>query len=780
MTTVTDDLIRAFLAEEARRALATAPSLDQAVGRLAPRIAGRPSGASQRFMILVAATLLLVAALGTAIAVGSGILRLLPDEPSVDLGIFEPVAGWIVYADEQGMSAVDPAAPDDPATRVQLTSEAGMPLAWSRDGTRLLILRETPGLPRGLNGEAHLFVLHADGSEAQVTERPMGISGATISPDGSRVVFAAATDGVAAALYAVDTEGGPVEQLLEPGEHLIQQPSFSPDGTLIAYAVGGGDHSNNVWVMDADGTNAHQIVSNEWTEAPGHVRGLAWSPAGDRIALGLGGSIYTFASDGSDFTRIAGVELSCTEADPCSVELAQAAGSPYWAPDGSQIAYTTGCVEGAGAANRAGCHLTIADADGSNVREFNHGASGPWHPGTLPEPFPDAANGWIAFTVSQDPAGARPDTDIWFVTIGEEPRRVLGTDSDDVHQLCPAFAPDGRSLAYGSVANVGSDQSDAAPRPAYRNSALVIADVADDGTVSDQAAIDVGDGLPPPCPVWSPDGGHVAFGVPRTSPINPETSARGSEVWLVTTADSRITVLGDLLATDLEWSPDGDLLAIASGVDERVDGNMLHDGRIHLYEPSSGEMRSLASTLGATSFTWSPDGRRIAYATIANATGDAGAELRVVDIDSGEDELLAARYGAMHGIGPVWSPDGETIVYQRTIGSGEKHEVVLVSPHAMSGETGLPSEMVVPTFHHTTRGDGNLYPYWVTWSPDGEYLLYEAWGEGMAGLSGLVAVPTDPAKPSVALAVDVNFVPYDGYPDTVRVPIQTWGQQPPD
>lgn len=87
----------------------------------------------------------------------------------------------------------------------------------------------------------------------------------------------------------------------------------------------------------------------------------------------------------------------------------------------------------------------------------------------------------------------------------------------------------------------------------------------------------------------------------------------------MTGEDGSITVLPDLLATDLEWSPSGDLLAIASGADERTPGNMLHDGRIHLYELSSGVMRALEGTLGATSLTWSPDGRRIGYATIANA-----------------------------------------------------------------------------------------------------------------------------------------------------------------
>ena len=91
-----------------------APSLDEAVGRLAPRVAGGSRGASQRLIVLLAATLLLVAALGTAIAVGSGILRLpwgrrLRGRPSVDLGdLSAPVAGQIVYCTNSGLWAVDP------------------------------------------------------------------------------------------------------------------------------------------------------------------------------------------------------------------------------------------------------------------------------------------------------------------------------------------------------------------------------------------------------------------------------------------------------------------------------------------------------------------------------------------------------------------------------------------------------------------------------------------------------------------------------------------------
>jgi len=76
--------------------------------------------------------------------------------PSEDLGIFAPVAGRIVYENQDGIWGVDPSAPADTATMAHLTSKEGIPLGWSSDGTRLLV-RE----------RRHLFVLNADGSETQ-------------------------------------------------------------------------------------------------------------------------------------------------------------------------------------------------------------------------------------------------------------------------------------------------------------------------------------------------------------------------------------------------------------------------------------------------------------------------------------------------------------------------------------------------------------------------------------------------------------------------------------
>jgi Tol biopolymer transport system component len=370
-------------------------------------------------------------------------------------------------------------------------------------------------------------------------------------------------------------------------------------------------------------------------------------------------------------------------------------------------------------------------------------------------------NGWIAYGMNPETGG---DQDIWFVSLEGEPRRVIGTDTDVVDQFCPAFSPDGRNIAYGEA-----DQSGATP-----NTAVVIASVNSEGAVSEEFRVDVGE--VPPCPVWSPDGDRIAFGVPLTSVINPERGAEGSEVWIVTVADRAITVLPDLLATDLEFSPDGSLLAVASG-SELVEPYVIGDPRIHLYELASGATRTLESTLGAMSFTWSPDGGRIAY-----MTGDFDHELILIDLATEEQRAISTPFTALHGIGPVWSPDGESIVYQRRVGSGEAHNIVQVWPDDLSVE-GTPRAEVIPLIDPSVDADAleqswspSVKPYWVTWSPDGAYLVYAAWTPQIDPLLGVV--PAAPGSPSDFLVTDQDLAVNPVYGAGPFVPIQTWQRRP--
>lgn len=298
-----------------------------------------------------------------------------PTDEAQGLGIFAPFTGRIVYVcaggtcsgfEGAGLWGINPDA-TEPEPRM-LPNVLGKPVAWSEEGTELLLIRHGDG--------GDLVLLHADGTETllpspTLSEREVFLLYAAMSSDGSMVTYTAPTeDGFA--LSRIDVATGHATVLVESQDTMLYQPTFSPDGTQIAYIDGGGDHSHRVWVVNADGTDPHMIVENDVT-SQGHVFGLAWSPTRDRIALGLRrlpvAGIYTFAPNGSDFRRVIRDAIS-----------------PSWSPDGSQIAFESlvmlPCPE-----DPSNCWtedtsggLGIVDADGKHVHTFEIGGSGPWHP----------------------------------------------------------------------------------------------------------------------------------------------------------------------------------------------------------------------------------------------------------------------------------------------------------------------------------------------------------------------------------------------------------------
>jgi Tol biopolymer transport system component len=283
------------------------------------------------------------------------------DDPSLRLGIFADVQGWIAYngGPEPGMIyAIDPANPDsDP---ILLNVNGGSPVAWSSDGTKLLVSRR--------NG---LFVANADGRSTRLIGSGLAENG-SFSPDGSQVIYGG-YDNQGAGIYIQDSDGGGSPQLLyrfpdpKPNQAsvIMRTLAVSPDNSRVAYFGQENDDivwdasGISLWVMNAYGTDRHQIVGTKdlvkaW---PGH---LAWSPDGTRLAFLMGTSIYVVNADGSGLARVA---------DGARYMLAGA----YWSPDGSSIAFVT---RGRGARG-----ITIVRADGTELRTFpGTGLAGPWNP----------------------------------------------------------------------------------------------------------------------------------------------------------------------------------------------------------------------------------------------------------------------------------------------------------------------------------------------------------------------------------------------------------------
>ncbi len=246
---------------------------------------------------------------------------------------FARVHGCITYSDGLQIVAADPY---HPANRIVLGPSNGrLPVAWSRDGRRLLLV--------ACASACDLYVMNADGSEVRLTNgAAAGWDKGSFSRDGTKVVYVGFDSKALfgpSGLYTVDVRGGARRLIAasnngsSAGDSSLADPAWSPDGSRIAYAdyrnqasqSFGGDE---IWTMNSDGTGQRRLVSvgkcgpNQFA---GCTDGLAWSPDGSQLAFHSGGGIYLVRRDGSGLHRIS-----------------TSGGQPIWSPDGSRIAFTRG------------------------------------------------------------------------------------------------------------------------------------------------------------------------------------------------------------------------------------------------------------------------------------------------------------------------------------------------------------------------------------------------------------------------------------------------------
>ena len=389
-------------------------------------------------------------------------------------------------------------------------------------------------------------------------------------------------------------------------------------------------------------------------------------------------------------------------------------------------------------------------------------------------PIPTAiANGWVAFATS-GPDDVGDGDDIYLAREGSHPRRIAGSDTDAIDEICPSFSPDASQLLFGRAA--GSHEE------GYHDAALVVAEVAADGELSEVATVPLDGESPPPCGIWSPDGRWVAFGV--DPPLTPgsvsgvgtgrePTSNSVDEVWVVDTQTDDIRRLTVPSVTDFDWAPDATELALAS------------DGVV-VYSVTADELDPLGAAQDVGSVAWSPDGQTIAYMRDPSDFSVASGDLWLMDADGTNERILVPEIIADHGLGPVWSPDGERIAFQRRCTDSpmfgsfcrEETEVVLLTVNEDDPLEPAGSQVVIPP-PQTAGPDGPLwwFPFSVTWSPDGTTLLYLAWAEATNtndAPSGIVAVSLDAETAPVVLSGDLGFDVYSGIP---WLPIQSWGRQ---
>ncbi len=495
-----------------------------------------------------------------------------------------------------------------------LTRDPGLELdpALSPDGKSIAYAAGPPG-------DMRIYVRQIDGGRAIAVAESLADNQRwpQWSPDGTKLVFQVGHVEREAdrtmppnALYVVPALGGVPRRLFSDSASDFS-PSWSPDGSTIAFVRGDGVYGRGIYVVDAAGNAAPRLVAT--ADMPTAPR---WSPDGKMLAYVTGNPRFALGTAHLGNNATSSV-WTVSVADGKTHRVTPGTWmdvSPVWSPDGRALFF-------------------ISSRNGSRDI-FRVAIAGDGTPRGAPEQISSGLNAHgidiardsktIAYSVYT------PYAHVWVVnvpdigqtaTIDKATQITTGDETDEGF----ALSPDGKWLAYDSDR---SGNGDVWKIPAAGGTPVQLTTDPHGDYVQD----------------WSSDGAEIAFHSLRTGhrEVFVMNSDGGNE--------QQVTNLPNDAANP-DFSPDGN--SIAFDYDYGVRGGAVYIVSRPRRGAPFGAPHQL--TRSGTDPQWSPDGKSIAYVQDG---------IRVISTDGGNDRLVIPRANELDPVFAYWSPDGRSLYYK--------------------------------------------------------------------------------------------------------------------
>ena len=305
-------------------------------------------------------------------------------------------------------------------------------------------------------------------------------------------------------VFVMNADGSAEAPVRSPDPRAFS-PSWSPDGTEIAFTGWAGQSDARPWIMESDGERPRPLrVLASIESQPGPDPD--WSPNGRRLVISRGWDIYVVNRDGTGRRRL----TRSNRADDSE---------PAWSPTGRWIAF-----------DRNGSIARIRP-NGRGLELLGPGTQPDWSPNGERLVFVDFDN--------------RRRGDIYTMRAdGTDRRRLTDTRKDE---LDPAWSPGGKRIAFSRGRSM---------RVPFRRSIWVMHR---DGTDARRLVRNGSEAS------WAPRGGHLAFTRDREYYEDECCQEFAPSIFTVRADGSEITrLLTPELDRDVDGSPDGTKIAYTS------------------------------------------------------------------------------------------------------------------------------------------------------------------------------------------------------------------------